>query len=86
MRGADHEVHMVEADVAPSGDELLVGQFLASDEGEAVGASDGDVAGGVLVEERVVEEVSALGDGRTGRDEGDLAEMLRAFVCVDQPL
>ena len=47
---ADHEVHMVETDVPAGGDKFLVVQFLSTRKGEAVGASNGDVAGCVLVE------------------------------------
>ena len=84
LRGADHEIHMIEADVAARGDKLLVGQLFAADEGEAVGASDGDMAGGVFVEERVVEYMSAFGNRRTRRDERHFAEPRRTFVGVNQ--
>ena len=63
LQGADHEVYVVEGDVASSGVELFIVEFFASSEGEAIGASDGDVTGGVLVEERIVEEMATFGDG-----------------------
>src|SRR5215212_200031 len=69
LRGADHKVHVVEAGVASGGVELFIAQFLATCQGEAIGASDGDMAGGVLIVERVVEEMPALGNWRTGRDQ-----------------
>src|SRR5688572_8067087 len=86
LRGADHEIHMVEADVSAALDEFLVGEFLASREGKAVGATDGDMAGCVLVKERIVKEVSALRDGGAGRDEGHFPKPMRTFVCVHQLL
>src|SRR5258706_7296966 len=66
LRRADHEIHVVEADVASSRDKFFIGQFFTSDEREAVRASNGDVTGSVLVEEGVVEKMSALGNGGTG--------------------
>ena len=74
LRRADHEVDMVEAHVASSGDKFVVVQLSSSGEGEAVRTSNGDVTGGVLVEERVVEERSAFADGGGSRDKGDFTE------------
>jgi hypothetical protein len=73
---------MVKADVAPSGDKFVVVQLCSSGEGEAIGASDGDMAGGVFVEEGIVEELSAFADGGGGWYEGNLAEAMRAFVSI----
>src|SRR5690606_25365808 len=69
---------------ASSGGEFLVVQLSSTRKGEAVGASDGDVTGGVLVEERVVEKMSAFADGGGGRDERHFAEVVGTFVGFQQ--
>ena len=48
--------------------------------------ADGEVAGRVFVEEGVVEEDAHLGDGGAGRDQGDLAEVGRALVGLEDGL
>jgi hypothetical protein len=59
---------VIEADVASSGVKLFIVQFLASSECEAIGASDSDMTGCVLIKKGVIEKVSALGDRGTCRD------------------
>ncbi len=70
----------------PAAQKFFVGQFLAAGQREAIGASDGDVTRSVFIEERIVEKMSALGDGRTGGHERNFAEMRRAFIGFDQLL
>ena len=59
LRGADHKIHMGDARVAARGVELFIGQFLAAGQSEAIGAPDRNVTGGILIEERVVKEMTA---------------------------
>ena len=74
LRGADHEVNMGEAGVPASGIELFICQLFAAGECEAIGAPDRDMTGGILIEERVVEEMSASGNGGAGRDQRHFAQ------------
>src|SRR3970282_1079942 len=46
--------------------------MLAALQGEAIGAAKSKVAGGILVEQGVVEQQARLGDGRAWRNPGDL--------------
>ena len=57
-----------------------------SHEALRIGLAEGDVAGGVLVEERVVEEQAALRDRVGMRDEGHLAQAAGALVRADHAL
>ena len=41
------------------------------------------MAGGVLIEQRVVEQKAAVGDGGIDRNQGAFAEIVRAFVHLD---
>ena len=50
LRRTDHEVHMVEADVASSGHKFLVVEFFASRKREPVGTSNGNMTGRVFIE------------------------------------
>ncbi len=84
LRGADHEIHMVEAGIAAGRVELLLGQLLAAGQGEAIGAPNGDMTGGILIKQCVVEEVPAPGDGRAGGHKGNLAKPAGAFIRIDQ--
>jgi hypothetical protein len=81
---ADHPVDVDEAFVGAELGELGVGHFFAIDEAGGVGLAEGDVAGGVLVKERVPEEDAGLGDGRVVGHEGDFAEAGGAFVGGDE--
>ena len=81
---ADHPVDVDEAFVGAEGGELFLGHFFAADEAGGVGLAERDVAGGVLVEEGVPEEDAGLRDGGVVRDEGDFAELARAFVGGDE--
>jgi len=83
---ADHEVDVRQADVAAALHELLVADVLRAVQVDAVGASQRQVTGGVLVDQRVVEEMSTLGDGRRERHQRHLAEVGCAFVGLDQLL
>src|SRR5690606_25434195 len=47
---------------------------------DAVGLAERDMTGGVLVEERLVEQYAGLGDGAGGRHQRDLTEALGALV------
>ena len=84
LRGADHKVHVVQADIPAALRELFIAQFFTARECEAIGTSDGDVAGGILVKERVVEEMSALCDGGAGRYKRHFTETVRALICIHQ--
>ena len=53
------------------------------DEALRVALSKRDVAGGVLVEQRIEEQKAALRDRRGMRHQRDLAEAARAFVAVE---
>ena len=59
---ADHEVDVNHAAIAAGGGERLVGHRFAALHREAVGGAERDVAGGVLIEQRVVEETTGLRD------------------------
>ena len=61
--GANHEVHMHDAFVAAGCRELLGAHAFTVLKREAIGAADGNVAGGILVEQGVVEQQPGLGDG-----------------------
>ena len=63
--GADHKIDMSQAEVATSGLEFVITQAFAVSERKPVGASKGQVAGGVFINQRIVEQVSASGDRRT---------------------
>ncbi len=70
--------------MAPRAASCVVGHLFAADEAGGVGLAERDVAGGVLVEERVPEEDAGLRDGRGCGDEGDFAEAARAIVGGDE--
>src|SRR5687768_1343156 len=73
-RGTDHEVDVGHAGVPTRGVELLVSEFLTARESEAVGAADRNVTGGVLIEESVIEEVTAPGNRGTDRHKSHFPE------------
>src|SRR5512140_1935338 len=77
---------MGEAGIPASCIEFCVRQLFTAGESEAITAPDRDVAGGILIEKSVVEEMAAPGDRRAGRDQRHFAQMPRALVCVDQLL
>lgn len=81
---ADHEIGVDEGLVSAARREFLVGHVFAADDRVAVRISDGDVTGGILVEQCVVKQDLALADGRTVRHEGALTEPRRVLVCLDQ--
>ena len=68
----------------PACSNSLVGHGVGAGERELVRRPQRDVAGGVLVEERVVEQTARLRDRRAVRDQRDLAEPSRRGVGVDQ--
>ena len=70
--------------LAPRAASSSSGHVLAVDEAGGVGLAEGDVAGGVLVEEGVPEEDAGLGDGGVVGDESDFAEAGGAFVGGDE--
>ena len=74
---ADHEVHVDRALV----DALAVGLVL---DREGVGVAERDVAGGVLVDERVVEDRLERPDPALLVDERELAQPRRAVVLRDR--
>src|SRR6187549_1971077 len=62
LRSADHEVRVDDGVVVAAGRELVVAQLLAAVERALDPLAPRDVAGGVLVEERVVEDDAGLAD------------------------
>ena len=60
--------------LAPSAASSALGALRAVEDVLGIGLADRDVAGGVLVEQRVVEEHAALGDRRGVRHQRHLAE------------
>src|ERR1700733_5570685 len=63
--------------------DLLWGELRAVDEALRVALPERDVAGGVLVEQRVEEQEAALRDRRGVRHQRDLAKAARALVAVE---
>ena len=84
--GADHPVDVDEGGVGAELGEVGFGLMFAVDEAGGVGLAEGDVGGGVFVEEGVPEEQAGLGDGGRVGDEGDFAEAGGAFVRRDEAL
>src|SRR6187399_3224098 len=62
LGAADHEVRVDDGVVVAAGGELIVAQLLAAVERALDPLAPRDVAGGVLVEERVVEDDAGLAD------------------------
>src|SRR5690606_36009027 len=81
--GADDPGGVDEALVAAPGGDLVRAQRAAALEALGVALAERDVAGGVLVEEGVVEEEPALRDGRGMRHQRHLAEAPCALVGVE---
>ncbi len=79
-RAADHEVRVHGRVVVAERCELLGGRALVARDGGGDALPVGDVAGGVLVEERVEEDDPRLADPGLAVDECDLAEVRRALV------
>src|SRR5207244_2711394 len=84
IAGANHEIDVYHAPVAAGTLELFVRHRLAVGEREFVGRPEGDVTGGVFIEERVVKEESGLRDRRAMRNERQFTQPRRAFVGVDE--
>src|ERR1700679_2357256 len=63
--------------------DLLGAKLRAVDEAFRVALPKRDVAGGVLVEQRVEEQKPALRDRRRVRNQRDLAEATRALLAVE---
>ena len=80
----DHPVYVDEAVIGSQAGELFFGHLVSSDEAGGVSLSEGDVAGGIFVEESVPEEDTGLRDGGVVRDESDFAELACAFVGGDE--
>lgn len=78
LAGADHPVDMDQALVAALRRDLLRRQVRTIDETFRIALPQRDMAGGVLVEERVVEQDAALRDRRRGMRQRDFAEPARA--------
>src|SRR4029077_9960056 len=78
LRAADHEVGVDAGDVRRA-----VRQLDAGVAREAEPAAVRDVAGGILVEERVEEGHARLADARRSVDERNLAEPARAVIAVE---
>ncbi len=72
--------------VGTTRDEVVLRGGLAVDEALVVGLTDCDVAGGILVEERVVEKHATLGNARRMRHQSHFAQTPRAFVGIEQVL
>ena len=82
IRCAHHEVHMGDGVVEAMGLQLVLAHFLAALQA-GIRLAEGDVAGGVLVEQRVVEQDLLVGDGAVVGHQGHLAEVAGSLVHGD---
>src|SRR5215204_4441070 len=83
FRPADHEIGVDERVADPLGPPLVRILWLFAFEREVEPRAVGDVAGGVLVEEDVVEDETRLADARAAVHERDLAQERRALVQLE---
>ena len=74
---------MNQALVAALRRDLLRGQLVAADEAFRVALAERDMGGGVLIEQRVEEQQSTLGDRRGMRHQRHFAETGRTFVRIE---
>ena len=82
----DHEIDVNTAAIAARAFELVIAHVVSAVQRELVCVAERDVARGVLVEQRVVEQQPGLGNRRTVRHERNFAEAPGAFVGVEQAL
>ena len=80
---ADHEIDVGIAFGVDAGRfEFILAEGFAALYAGGIRLAEGEVAGGILVKECIEEEYTAVGYGRIVRDEGDLTEVMGAFVEV----
>jgi len=75
---------MDERGIAAAARDLILRELGAADEAIGMALPERDVAGGIFVEERVVEQESRLADRRGVRHERDLTDPAGALVGVEQ--
>src|SRR5687768_4199085 len=84
LRGADHKIDVIQADVTARSNKFFVVQLFTANQCETVCAPNGNMAGGILIEKCVVEEVPAPGNGGAGWDERNFTETSRPIIGVNQ--
>ena len=72
--GTDHEVHVYEAVVDSFLLEFLRAHRLAAFEAEGISLADGEMVGGILIKQGVVEDEVRLRDRREMRHQRDFTE------------
>ena len=82
VRRAHHEVHVGDGVVEAPGLQLVLAHLLAALQA-GIRLAEGDVAGGVLVEQRVLEQDLLVGDGAVVGHQGHLTEVAGPLVHGD---
>ena len=84
IRGTDHKVHMYEAVIQSFLLQFFLAHRLAAFEAKRVSFADGEMVGGILIEQGVIENQSLSAKSATMGHQRDFTETTGAFIGLDQ--